>query len=91
MTPPLFSPYRLDELELANRLVMAPMTRGCWPSCWRSPGSGSSLRSVPSRSRSLSRRAASSGWRWVLPPGSPKRHLSDRVTTGGCPSFLPAS
>ncbi len=39
MTPPLFSPYRLDELELANRLVMAPMTRGCWPYCWRSPAS----------------------------------------------------
>jgi N-ethylmaleimide reductase len=27
MTPPLFSPYRLGDLELANRLVMAPMTR----------------------------------------------------------------
>jgi N-ethylmaleimide reductase len=27
VTPPLFSPYRLGDLELANRLVMAPMTR----------------------------------------------------------------
>jgi N-ethylmaleimide reductase len=27
MTPPLFCPYRLGDLELANRLVMAPMTR----------------------------------------------------------------
>lgn len=27
MTPPLFSPYRLGDLELANRLVMVPMTR----------------------------------------------------------------
>src|SRR6516225_1094303 len=26
-TPDLFSPYRLGELELANRVVMAPMTR----------------------------------------------------------------
>ncbi len=25
MTPPLFSPYRLGDLELANRLVMAPI------------------------------------------------------------------
>ena len=27
MTSPVFSPYRLGSLELANRLVMAPMTR----------------------------------------------------------------
>ena len=26
-SPDLFSPYRLGELELANRVVMAPMTR----------------------------------------------------------------
>jgi NADH:flavin oxidoreductases, Old Yellow Enzyme family len=38
----LFSPYRLGELELANRIVMAPMTRsravaGNVPTHWRSP------------------------------------------------------
>jgi N-ethylmaleimide reductase len=27
MTTDLFAPYRLGELELANRFVMAPMTR----------------------------------------------------------------
>lgn len=27
----LFRPYRINQLELANRVVMAPMTRGCSP------------------------------------------------------------